>query len=149
MKFAQAFLTILMSMPVHAFKVEVSIGEWLDKISILNIKMRRIQDEEKLQNVRLELEEISQELSAWTELFPLEKQKELYELRELLERTNEELWDIEDAIRDKEYRGEFDSEFIEIARSVYVTNDARCAIKRTINERFGSRLKEEKGYSKY
>lgn len=124
-------------------KVEISNGELLDKLSILKIKELRIDDQNKLQNVRKErmlLESIS------TELLTNPSIKEQYDL---LSQVNTTLWDIEDSIRLKELSKSFDAEFIELARSVYVTNDLRAAIKKMINQLSNSELVEEKSYSDY
>jgi hypothetical protein len=118
----------------------ISLGEALDKISILRIKLNRITDAARLENVRHELERLT---AAVGDLRVY--QTDLTEL----ERVNGELWDIEDAIRRKELAKEFDARFIELARSVYRTNDRRFAIKDAVNRRFGSSIVEEKSYAKY
>ena len=123
---------------------EVSVGELVDKITILQIKTERITDEKKLRNVRTELATLLQTFGEH-----VTPSKELDTLMQELRTVNEELWDIEDDIREKEHKQEFDQEFIKIARSVYFTNDRRCAIKRAINELCGSRLVEEKSYTEY
>ena len=124
--------------------VEVAIGEMVDKITILQIKTERITDEHKLRNVHAELETL---MNTYHTSIP--QSPELDTLMHNLHEVNEKLWDIEDAIREKERKQAFDQEFIEIARSVYFTNDKRCAIKRAINELLGSRLIEEKSYTDY
>lgn len=118
-------------------KVPVSIGEVLDKISILEIKSERIDDHNKLNNVRKELAELY--CSAAKHRFP--------KLELELKAVNESLWDIEDQIRVKEKLAEFDDEFIKLARAVYITNDKRAEIKREINIIAGSMLIEEKSYA--
>ena len=123
---------------------EISVGEFLDKITILEIKSERIQDEAKLINVRKELDTLRQ---TW-EASPFSRQDVSNEVAEL-KKINEKLWEIEDDIRDKESQGAFDEEFIELARSVYFTNDERAAVKRTINVKVGSELVEEKSYADY
>ncbi len=125
-------------------KVPVSFGEVLDKITILEIKSERIKDEAKLKNVRLELEELSQ---TWNEA--VEDQQRIAELRQQLKAVNEALWEIEDDIRDQEAAQDFGPRFIELARSVYITNDKRAAIKKEINLALGSRFVEEKSYQDY
>ena len=122
-------------------RVPVSVGELLDKISILRIKARRIREEAKLANVRRELgllepiaERVGIELDAWYVQ---------------LDEVNRELWEIEDELRRHEAAGEFDGEFIRLARAVYQTNDRRAAIKRAINAASGSELVEEKTYESY
>ena len=117
--------------------VPVSVGEVLDKISILEIKSERITDADKLKNVRTELEHLL--VVAEAHRHPA--------LESELKEVNEALWDIEDRIRVKERLQEFDDEFIELARSVYVTNDQRADIKREINKAAGSELVEEKSYA--
>lgn len=124
-------------------KVEISNGELLDKLSILSIKSQRINDESKLHNIRREhaiLETLSESLLA---------NNQILENYLLLMQINTKLWDIENAIRLKELSKIFDTEFIELARSVYITNDRRAEIKRNINELSGSELIEEKSYSTY
>jgi hypothetical protein len=124
--------------------VPVSPGELLDKITILRIKVARIQDASKLANVKLELsllERIWKDAGASTHDVALDERA--------LENVNGQLWDIEDRIRDKEARQIFDREFIELARAVYVCNDERAAIKKRINLQLGSRLIEEKSYKQY
>lgn len=125
-------------------KVPVSFGEVLDKITILEIKSERIKDEAKLNNVRLELEELSE---TWNEAVP--DQSAIADLRQQLKAVNEELWVIEDDIRDQEADQSFGPKFIELARAVYVTNDKRAAIKKDINLALGSRFVEEKSYQDY
>ena len=120
----------------------ISLGELVDKITILRIKNRNITDPLKLENVQKELVLLSGVLSkAGAPDILLEFQS--------LENTNMELWDIEDQIRKKEMLEEFDSEFIELARSVYITNDKRSEIKKEINLKVGSDLIEEKSYEQY
>ncbi|MDO6825239.1 DUF6165 family protein [Marinobacter sp. 1_MG-2023] len=125
-------------------KVPVSFGEVLDKITILEIKSERIKDEAKVRNVRLELDELS---STWNEA--VKDQSAIAELRKQLKAVNEELWVIEDDIRDEEAAQNFGSKFIELARAVYVTNDKRAALKKDINLALGSRFVEEKSYQDY
>jgi hypothetical protein len=124
--------------------VPVSPGELLDKITILRIKVARIQDAAKLANVKLELsllEEKWQECGGSAhDVAPDER---------ALQNVNERLWDIEDRIREKEARQTFDRDFIELARAVYLCNDERAAIKKRINLQLGSRLIEEKSYQPY
>ena len=124
--------------------VPVSPGELLDKITILRIKIVRIQDAGKLANVKLELGLLEQ---TWRECGAAAHDVALDE--RALQNVNERLWDIEDRIRDKEARQTFDRDFIELARAVYVCNDERAQIKRRINVQLGSRLVEEKSYKPY
>ncbi len=125
-------------------KVPVSYGEVLDKITILEIKSERIADENKLKNIRRELSELNR---TWAESGL--DHPELPRLKDSLKAVNEALWEIEDAIRVKESRREFDDEFIRLARSVYVENDQRAAVKKDINVLLGSDLVEEKSYKNY
>ena len=122
----------------------VSIGELLDKIVILEIKEERISEEEKLINVRNELESLrSIRPAALTDnpgVAPWE-----HSLRE----ANSELWDLEDRIRDKERAEDFGPEFVEIARLIYRTNDKRAHAKKMINVLCGSDIVEEKSYQPY
>jgi hypothetical protein len=124
--------------------VPVSPGELLDKITILRIKGQRIADAAKLANVRLELELLQRTwatLGAATAAVAADEQA--------LQVVNEQLWDIEDRIRDKEAARSFDQDFIELARAVYQRNDERAAIKKRINVALGSRIVEEKSYQPY
>ena len=125
--------------------VPVSIGEALDKITILEIKDSIIKDESKLKNVRAELkalrDTIDQELGA---LDP-----SVQRMVESLREVNRKLWDVEDEIRNCESASDFGATFVQLARSVYVTNDERAAIKKQINEALGSALVEEKSYHQY
>lgn len=125
-------------------RVPVSVGELLDKIAILEIKAERIHDASKRANVLRELT-ILREIWEASPLAALD----LGELRQALRAVNERLWDIEDAIRDKERQGDFGAEFVALARSVYLHNDERARIKREINLRTGSALVEEKSYREY
>ncbi len=135
-----------LNVPTRAttIKAEVSFGELIDKITILQIKQRKMTDPEKLKNVTYELETLCATLAL--QINPCEK---LQQLTHQLETVNELLWDIEDRIREKEFRKEFDDVFIALARSVYITNDRRAAIKRQINELLGSMIIEEKMYLDY
>lgn len=120
----------------------VSIGELVDKITILRIKSRRIKDQEKLININNELNQLI------TIFSKLEIPDILFEFVEL-EDINRELWDIEDDIREKERSKQFDDEFIKLARAVYITNDKRSEVKKQINLKVGSDLIEEKSYEQY
>ena len=119
-----------------------SLGDAADRITILAIKSERMRDPEKLANVRKELAEISGVFFAVVLRTP-----EFDALVERLKKINEQLWEIEDAIRLCEAKSDFGPEFIRLARSVYQTNDRRAAIKREINTLLGSDLVEEKSYS--
>jgi len=120
----------------------ISLGELVDKITILKIKIRNISDPLKLENVRKELKQLISVLSN-------AKIPDIYFEFQSLENINAELWDIEDKIRIKESKKEFDQEFIKLARSVYVTNDKRAKVKKEINLKVGSDLVEEKSYEQY
>ena len=124
--------------------VPLSPGELLDKITILRIKVARIQEAAKLANVKLELSLLEQ---IWKDVGAAAHDVALDE--RALENVNERLWDIEDRIRDKEARQTFDRDFIELARAIYICNDERAAIKKHINRQLGSRLVEEKSYKQY
>lgn len=124
--------------------VPVSFGELIDKITILQIKSERMRDAEKLGNVRMELEMLA---STWAEA--PEAKVDIADLWAQLKAVNERLWVIEDDIRVKEKRQEFDAGFVRLARAVYVENDERARVKREINARLGSALVEEKSYEDY
>lgn len=125
-------------------RIPVATGELLDKITILRIKSERIADPDKLVNVRRELELLE---GIWRDLD--RDDPRVADCIARLKAANEALWDIEDRIRVKEARKAFDQDFIELARSVYFTNDRRAAVKREINELTGSTLIEEKSYEEY
>jgi hypothetical protein len=122
--------------------VEVSVGEVIDKITILEIKDQRITDPGKLANVRAELTTLNETLAG-----VLKPSAELHRLRKELFDINAALWDIEDEIRECETAKDFGPKFIELARAVYFTNDKRAAVKKQINLAVGSRLVEEKSYA--
>ena len=124
--------------------VPVSWGELMDKHSILEIKIERLRDPAAVANVRRELAPLQAALNG---LAP--PPAELAGLRSALRAVNLRLWDIEDAIRAKEAERSFDAAFIELARSVYRTNDERSRIKREINLLLGSGIVEEKQYVRY
>jgi Family of unknown function (DUF6165) len=125
-------------------QVPVSPGELLDKITILRIKSQRMQEVAKVANVRLELELLER---IWATLGAATRQVATDE--QALQAVNEQLWDIEDRIRDKEAAHSFDQDFIELARAVYHRNDERAAIKKRVNIALGSRIVEEKSYQPY
>ena len=116
--------------------IAVSVGEVWDKCSILLIKMQKIKDNGKLAHVRYELSQMP----------ALDFQHPLFQE---LQRVNERLWEVEDALRVKEAHKQFDAEFIELARAVYITNDRRANIKKQINEDFHSLIHEVKDYVVY
>ena len=125
-------------------EIPVSHGELIDKITILEIKSRRIADPAKLANVRNELDMLN---ATWAN--NAASHADIADARARLLAVNEALWEIEDHIRLKEKARAFDAEFIELARSVYIRNDERAAVKREINRTLGSQLVEEKSYQDY
>ena len=122
-------------------QVPISVGELIDKITILQIKEAEIDDERKLQNVRHELNVLNQVMA--NEIPP---SAELDQKAQELTQINKALWRIEDDIRECESRGDFGERFIQLARDVYRTNDRRADVKRKINDLLGSNLVEEKSY---
>ena len=121
----------------------VSLGELVDKISILHIKNINIKDDEKLKLIREELELLNQTLNKHINKNDIQKY-----LDSLIE-INSKLWVIEDDIRDCERNKKFDQTFIDLARSVYFTNDKRSEVKLEINKKFGSKIIEVKSYEEY
>lgn len=122
-------------------KIEISNGEIIDKLTILRIKSERIRDKDKLMNIMKEYDELKNQASSI-----LSQDDPLYQA---LYDINNELWDIEDNIRELERKKDFGREFIETARSVYFRNDKRAEIKREINIKTSSGFIEEKSYGKY
>ena len=125
---------------MEIIKIPVSLGELYDKISILEIKILNMNSPEKVINITNEykyLKKISKKYSIDINLY------------NKLKIINQELWKIEDAIREKEKLQEFDDQFINLARSVYINNDKRSEIKREINYQYNSGIIEEKSYEKY
>ena len=122
----------------------ISAGELVDKITILRVKAERIGDPAKEANVRKELAML-EAIAAQA----LPASAEIERLTDELAQVNAALWDIEDGKRDCERRQDFGDRFIQLARSVYVENDRRAAIKRAINEAAGSDIVEEKSYKPY
>ena len=125
-------------------QVPVSPGEVLDKITILEIKSERISDAGKLANVKRELELLQ---ASWQK--SVNQDDTVRRIHDELKTINEALWVIEDDIRDKERAREFDQVFIDLARSVYVTNDQRANAKKELNLYLGSEIVEEKSYQDY
>lgn len=121
----------------------VSPGELLDKITILEIKAERIEDAQKNANVRVELNLLN---AIWASDVP---DVDVADERAALKAVNEKLWEIEDDIRDEERAKRFGERFVELARSVYFTNDERARLKKVINTKMGSQIVEEKSYSDY
>ena len=124
--------------------VPVSTGELIDKISILKIKKKKIKNKSKLKNILKELLLLNKILQ---NNFKNNNKISLYEKK--LTQINRKLWDIEDKIRDLEAKKIFNKQFINLARSVYITNDKRSEIKKKINLLTGSDIKEEKSYKSY
>jgi hypothetical protein len=122
-------------------KIEVSNGEIIDKLTIIQIKLERIKDDSKLANLRREFEELK---NATSKILSMEDP-----LYKSLYNVNCELWDIEDHIRDLERKNDFGDDFVKTARSVYFKNDKRSEIKRKINIKTSSGFIEEKSYEKY
>ena len=127
-----------------SIQIDISVGDLLDKITILRIKAERIADVNKLENIKKELCVLQGQWESSPYI-----NNNLDESTEALKKVNERLWDIEDQIRVKESQQQFDEEFVKLARSVYFTNDERAEIKREINNKTGSNLVEEKSYSDY
>jgi hypothetical protein len=122
-------------------KIEVSNGEIIDKLTIIQIKLERIKDEAKLRNLRKEYDELKKAVASILSIEdPL--YKALYDV-------NCELWDIEDHIRDLERSKDFGEDFVQTARAVYIRNDKRSEVKREINIKTASGFIEEKSYEKY
>jgi hypothetical protein len=122
-------------------KIEVAVGEIVDKLSILLIKKLNIMDNSKLKNINKEYEYLNNIVFNKLNI----EQQDFYDLFDV----NEQLWKIEDGIRLQEKNKTFSNEFIELARLVYVTNDKRAELKKNINVKYGSKFIEEKSYEKY
>lgn len=120
--------------------IEIGIGELMDRYTILKIKMSEIKDPQKLSNVQKEYEYLSEHI------LKLEEKEGIQELVNELFEINEELWDIEDELRQMEASQIFDEEFVETARMVYKMNDQRAAVKKKINLLYNSAFVEEKSY---
>ncbi len=125
-------------------KIPVSVGELVDKITILEIKSKKIKDIKKLSNIKLELNLLN-------EFFKKKKlnTKLIKRLKNYLYNVNLKLWNVEDKLRDHEYKNIFNQNFIKLARKVYFLNDKRSKIKKDINESVGSKIIEEKSYKEY
>jgi len=123
-------------------EVPTSVGELVDKITILEIKKENIADETKQKNVRAELNLLREKLKSLSIPDLIQHMSSLYSV-------NKQLWDIEDRLRNKEKNKQFDEEFVQLARSVYYTNDERAQLKKEINILVGSTLIEEKQYDDY
>lgn len=130
-----------MTKPIMEILAPISLGELIDKITILQIKTRNLQGKAR-RNSMTELEGLENILGSLTIIID-------QKLTEQLLKVNEELWEIEDDIREEERKKEFRQNFIELARKVYIKNDLRAAIKKEINIKYGSTLIEEKSYKNY
>ena len=126
-------------------KIEISNGELLDKISILEIKLLTIEDKDKLINIHKEFDALNPLVIELFESSELTLNEHYLELSKI----NKQLWDIEDQIRACEREKRFEREFVELARAVYITNDKRSEVKKLINTLTGSELIEEKSYEDY
>jgi hypothetical protein len=131
-------------MSMELIRIPMSPGELLDKITILEIKSERMSDPEKLANVRRELELLN---DTWRAAVPADDT--VRRIHAELKGINEELWVIEDDIRDQERDKAFDQRFIELARAVYFTNYRRSVVKKELNQYLGSTIVEEKSYQDY
>ena len=131
-------------MAVEQFQIAISPGEFIDKLTILEIKKKHILEPKKLANIEHELCVLTGMLAD-----QLQENDSISELRDALKQINQALWTIEDSIRDCERENNFGEEFIELARSVYRQNDKRADIKMQINKALGSILVEEKSYQPY
>jgi len=121
-------------------QIKIGIGEAIDRATILIIKEEKIADEDKLKNINLELDLLT------NKLLPVPELPEMKDLFGKLLGINSELWDVEDALRVMEDHKDFGIKFIELARSVYRLNDERAAIKKKINKLYNSKIVEEKSY---
>lgn len=124
-------------------EIPISIGELVDKITILEIKNENIHDKEKIKLVNIELNRLN---SIYKKIG---ENKELDQLKLELKEVNSKLWKIEDEIRVLESKNIFDKEFVSLARSVYITNDKRFDIKNKINKSYSSDIMEVKSYEQY
>ena len=125
-------------------KVPISLGELIDKITILRIKFNKINSDEAQKNISLELDKLQHVLN---NTIVVDDDLRNFEIK--LSKINKSLWVIEDKLREKEKKKNFDKNFISLARLVYHKNDERAKIKRIINKSFGSELIEEKSYTQY
>ena len=124
---------------------EISVGELYDKITILNIKLKKINDPNKLKNIKIELDALIEQSNKLILKDDAILRKNIQKLQDI----NEELWDIENAKRECEANKEFGKIFIKISRDVHFKNDIRASIKKEINLLSNSKITEEKEYSKY
>jgi len=124
--------------------VPISLGELYDKITILEIKKEKISDDNKLKNIKKELEELSMILNKIWDKVGIDNVMFVH-----IKDINKKLWDVEDELRLKEKAHEFDEKFIQLARGVYFWNDKRANVKKEINLKYGSNIIEEKQYTDY
>ena len=129
---------------VASIETPIAVGELIDKITILEIKVARFTDAAKIANARTELTLLCARRDA-----ALPRDAAISALSERLKSVNERIWDLEDLIRDCERKKDFGEAFVTVARSIYRTNDERAAIKREINAALGSTIIEEKSYADY
>ena len=125
-------------------QIPISLGELLDRITILQSKLEHLASKDALKNVEREFKQLQ---LTFIQSCPETIEVKLLEVE--LKKINQQLWDIEDKIRAKERTKSFDDEFIQPARKVYITNDERSRVKKKINDMFGSELVEEKSYVEY
>tara|TARA_B100000427_G_scaffold286680_1_gene260821 strand:- start:1479 stop:1880 length:402 start_codon:yes stop_codon:yes gene_type:complete len=133
-----------MSDKLNAISIPISPGELLDKLTILEIKLERIKDKEKLTNISYEYDSLKTIVQ-----HDISQSSKLDALYQELKLINGKLWEIEDDIRDCERVQDFSDTFVQLARSVYITNDKRASLKKDINMYLGSQLVEEKSYQAY
>ena len=124
--------------------IEISNGELIDKLTILEIKLEKVIDKKASANILNEWEILNEKANL---LFSIHSSQELFKAQNDLEEINRQLWWVEDSIRENEKQGIFDKEFVELARSVYKLNDKRFKLKNKINKLTHSELREEKLYS--
>ena len=124
--------------------IEISNGELIDKLIILEIKLEKVIDKKASANILNEWEILNEKANL---LFSIHSSQELFKAQNDLEEINRQLWWVEDSIRENEKQGVFDKEFVELARSVYKLNDKRFKLKNKINKLTHSELREEKLYS--
>tara|TARA_B100001121_G_scaffold288993_1_gene287560 strand:- start:649 stop:1044 length:396 start_codon:yes stop_codon:yes gene_type:complete len=130
-----------MSNKMDKILAEISAGELIDKITILEIKKEKIKNKEKIENVNRELISLNESLKKY-----IPNNNKILSLKNELKKINLKLWEIEDGKRAAEKNKKFDEEFIELARNVYKFNDERAKIKLSINNALGSNIKEVKSY---
>jgi hypothetical protein len=133
----------------YIITIPIAIGELVDKMTILEIKLNEIKDANKLAIVKRELALLSAKYAEVTNSLDVLQKRLLDDEYNTLAIINKKLWDIEDDIRIKEKHKEFDQEFIQLARNVYYTNDERCVVKNKINAIAGSYISEVKSYNDY